>query len=175
MGAVVTGADRAGSVLGSPPLLDGFMRIILSAASLVLMLACGSSKPPAEPNDDEPQPKVVATDTEFTLRRGERADVGQGMLLITFLSVVSDSRCPADVVCVWQGDGAVLLRVESLRTEAPSVLLDTLHTELQPRAADYLGYTIILNGLLPYPYSSDEPGSRDYRVSLTVTRHDGNG
>jgi hypothetical protein len=151
---------------------DGSMRSLLRVVVVLIALACGNSKPPAEPSDDEPQPKVVSTDTEFTLRRGERAAVEQGALLITFLAVLSDSRCPADVVCVWQGDAAMLLRIESLRSDAPT-RLDTLHTELQPRQTSYLGYTIRANELRPYPYSSDDPGSRDYRVSLTVTKGGG--
>jgi hypothetical protein len=49
-------------------------------------------------------------------------------------------------------------------------MIDTLHTTLQPRAVSYLGYTVTVKGLQPYPYSSDEPGSRDYRVALMITR-----
>ena len=148
------------------------MRSLISALLLAVTLGCGNSRPPAEPNDDEPQPKVVSSGSEFTLRRGERASVDDGILLVTFLAVVSDSRCPADVVCVWQGDAAMLFHLESPRSEAPTGVVDTLHTELQPRAANYLGYAVRVNGLLPYPYSSDEPGARDYRVSLVVEKAD---
>ena len=145
------------------------MRSLLRVVVVLFVLACGNSKPPAEPSDDEPQPKVVSTNTEFTLRRGERAAADQGALLITFLAVLNDSRCPADAVCVWHGDAAMLLRIESLRSDAPT-RLDTLHTELQPRQTSYIGYIIRANELRPYPYSADDPGSRDYRVSLTVTK-----
>ncbi len=134
------------------------------------MLACANSKPPAEPNDDEPQPKVVPTDVEFTLRRGETASAGGGSLLVTFLAVGNDSRCPADVVCVWEGDAELYLRLATEKSEA-AAMIDTLHTTLQPRAVAYLGYTITVKGLQPYPYSSDQPGSRDYRVALVITRN----
>lgn len=145
------------------------MRRLLSALLGSLVLACANSKPPAEPNDDEPQPKVVPTNVEFTLRLGETASAGGGMLLVTFLSVGNDSRCPADVVCVWQGDAEVHFRLASEESEAAAII-DTLHTEIQPRATSYLGYTITMKGLQPYPYSSDEPGSRDYRVALMISR-----
>ncbi len=133
------------------------------------MLACANSKPPAEPNADEPQPKVVPTNVEFTLRRGETASAGGGMLLVTFLAVGNDSRCPADVVCVWEGDAELHFRLASEKSGAAAVI-DTLHTTLPPQAVSYLGYTVTVKGLQPYPYSSDEPGSRDYRVALMITR-----
>ncbi len=147
------------------------MRPLLSALLAFFVLACANSKPPAEPSDDEPQPKVVPTNVEFTLRRGETASIGGGALHVTFLAVGNDSRCPADVVCVWQGDAELHFRLASEESEAAAIV-DTLHTELQPRAASYLGYTVTVNGLQPYPYSSDEPGSRDYRVAATVTRNE---
>jgi hypothetical protein len=148
------------------------MRAILSVLLVTAAVGCGNSTPPAEPSDEEPQPKVVATNVEFTLRRGERAALDDGSLLVTFLAVASDSRCPADVVCVWQGDAGMLFRIESTRAEAPTVV-DTLHTELQPRSVSYLGFTITIKRLLPYPYSNDEPGARDYRASLVVTKTEG--
>lgn len=145
------------------------MRTLLSALLASLMLACANAKQPAEPNDNEPQPKVVPTNVEFTLRRGETASAGGGMLLVTFLAVGDDSRCPADVVCVWAGDAELHFRLASEKSEA-AAMIDTLHTTLQPQALSYLGYTVTVKGLQPYPYSSDEPGSRDYRVALMITR-----
>jgi hypothetical protein len=146
------------------------MRSILTAVLVFAALGCGSSKPPAEPSDDEPQPKRVAINAEFTLRRGEMASVDGGNLLVTFLAVIEDSRCAADVVCVWQGDAAMTFRIERPHAAAPVIGIDTLHTALQPKAATRAGFRVEVRGLQPYPYSSDEPGSRDYRVSLAVTR-----
>jgi hypothetical protein len=73
------------------------------------------------------------------------------------------------VVCVWEGDAELHFRLASEESEA-AAMIDTLHTTLQPRAVSYLGYTVTVKGLQPYPYSSDEPGSRDYRVALMITR-----
>lgn len=134
---------------------------------LVAVLACGSSDPLADHVD--PQPKVVAVDSEFTLRRGERAMVDGGKLIVTFLSVPSDSRCPTDVVCVWQGDAAMLFRLDGENDESPTTV-DTLHTELQPRALTHLGFTVRVTKLEPYPHSRQDPGSRDYRATLIITK-----
>ena len=145
------------------------MRTLLSALLLATAIGCGNSRPPAEPNDDEPQPKRVSVGQEFTLRRGERAAVGDGVLLVTFLAVASDSRCAADVVCVWQGDAELTFRIESPLSEAPFMGIDTLHTGIEPRSATRFGYTVKLERVQPYPYSNDEPGARDYRATLIVS------
>ena len=140
----------------------------LALAPLVAAaMACGNASPTADHTN--PQPKVVAVDSEFTLRRAERASVDGGRLLLTFLSVPSDSRCPSDVVCVWQGDAAMLFRLESDDSESPTIV-DTLHTELQPRTLTHLGYTVTVKALEPYPHSKQDPGSRDYRATLIITK-----
>lgn len=146
------------------------MRALLAAVVVAAAIGCGGSKPPAEPNDDEPQPKRVSANGEVTLRRGQIASVDDGALLITFLAVASDSRCPADVVCVWQGDADMTFRIENPRAEAPFVGIDTLRLEQEPREVSRFGYRVAVKGLQPYPYSSDDPGSRDYRVTLAITR-----
>lgn len=141
---------------------------LLTAPLVAAAMACGSSNPTA----DHGQLKVVAVGSEFTLRRGERASVDDGRLLITFLAVASDSRCPADVVCGWQGDAAMLFRLESAVAESPTIV-DTIHTELQPRSLTHQGYTMTVKTLEPYPYSDQDPGSRDYRATLIVTQAGG--
>jgi hypothetical protein len=148
------------------------MRALLAAVVLATGIGCGGSKPPAEPNDDEPQPKRVTANAEVTLRRGEMASVDDGALLITFLAVASDSRCPADVVCVWQGDADMTFRIENPRAEAPFAGIDTLRLERPPRGVSRFGYRVDVQKLQPYPYSSEEPGARDYRVTLLVQRGD---
>ena len=143
------------------------MRTLISVLLASLILACANSKQPAEPNDDEPQPKVVPTNVEFTLRPGESASVGGGMLVLTFLAV-DDYRCPADVQCVWGGAAEMHFHLASEKSDAAAIV-DTLRTT-EPRVATYLGYTVTLKGLEPYPRSSDKPESRDYRVALMITR-----
>jgi hypothetical protein len=146
------------------------MRTLLVTLLLGAALACGSSTPTAEPNDDEPQPRRVSTNGEVTLRRGELASVDEGSLLITFLAVTNDSRCPADVVCVWEGDAWMTFRIENPRSEAPFTGEDTLRLNREPRFVLRWGYRVEVKALAPYPYSNDAPGSRDYQVTLAVTR-----
>ena len=82
-------------------------------------------------------------------------------------SVLNDSRCPSNVVCVWEGNAEVrfLLRVDSVQTDF------TLNTHGSGRFnSDTLigGYKIKLLSLSPYP---EDPVSIEqvvYRSAVMV-------
>ncbi|MDH3457612.1 MAG: hypothetical protein OER90_12310, partial [Gemmatimonadota bacterium] len=66
------------------------------ALGLLLAAACTSATAPT-------------VGEEFQLAVGERVSIPEENLWLRFLGIASDSRCPSDVVCVWEGDGAVLI------------------------------------------------------------------
>lgn len=144
------------------------MNRTLIAFLLASAVACAGSAPTSD-SLESLQGKQVETNTAFTLQRGESASVDGGKLVITFVEVAADSRCPADVVCVWQGDAAMVFQLSS-RVLRIAAHIDTLHTGVDPRTGAYLGYTIAVTELQPYPYSSDDPAQRAYRATLEVTR-----
>jgi len=102
----------------------------------------------------------------FTLAPGESAKIRGTSLSLQFLRVSSDSRCPADVVCVQAGDAIVHVRA------AGTVTADyELHTPGQPRAVvTPIGLRTELTQLQPYPLSGRTIPSGDYRATLVVTR-----
>src|SRR5215213_5146127 len=54
-------------------------------------------------------------DEPFTLQVGQVAEVqgtGPAPFRVTLVGVTNDSRCGADVQCVWEGDARVVLRLE---------------------------------------------------------------
>src|SRR5689334_13242002 len=53
----------------------------------------------------------------------------QGRFVVTFDTVEADSRCPADAMCVWQGDAAVRFALAAEGRRAAS----TLHTATEPK------------------------------------------
>jgi hypothetical protein len=82
-----------------------------------------------------------------------------------FNRVVDDSRCPANVVCVWQGDGAVLLEIAPLNGDSKE---SVLHTSVEPNSISVGRAELRLVKLDPYPAA---PGSIDpnaYVVTLTT-------
>lgn len=105
------------------------------------------------------------------LQLGRRTRVGD--LPLTFVSVLSDSRCPRDVVCVWQGDAMVTIQADPpcllQGCLAPSALLE-LHTDGEPKEAEYFGYRIRLLALEPEPLAGGRIDPRSYVAWVRVTR-----
>ena len=64
---------------------------------------------------------------EFTLRVGQSAAISELNLWMRFIEVTADSRCPANVTCVWEGDGAVLIEVAPLNGDSKE---SELHTSI---------------------------------------------
>src|SRR5258706_8229145 len=92
--------------------------------------------------------EVVPFNQEFDIHVGERAIVEGYPLVITFIRVADDSRCPEGARCIWQGNGRVTLRIE--KTGVASTQTD-LNTTLDPRSVSYAGFVIELKRLSPYP------------------------
>lgn len=86
---------------------------------------------------------------------------------IRFAEVTEDSRCAIDVVCVWAGNGAVLLQLSSEGEPFEGV---TVNTTLEPRSVERDGLAIRVTGLEPEPVSTVRIDPGDYRVELEVSR-----
>ena len=121
----------------------------------IILGAIGCSSSPAAPSAEVPLGR------EFSLKPGESATIESTDLRVTFLSVLSDSRCPADALCVWAGDAVVALSVgrtdvELRSTSAPETSLGA--------------YRLRLERVEPYVYSGKTIEPADYRAVLKVTR-----
>lgn len=78
------------------------------------------------------------------------------------ISEIYDSRCPSDVVCIWQGE--VLVTIEA---ESPVQGKITLSTN--DNQSDTLGnYSFNLIEVLPYPVSTDIIKLEDYEITLKI-------
>ena len=86
-------------------------------------------------------PERIAPGTPFDLKLGASAKLVNWSL--TFVRVVSDSRCPPKVNCVWAGDAVLELRVTRDRVSRTI----TLHTGLEPRSVVALKQRVTLVGL----------------------------
>lgn len=85
-------------------------------------------------------------------------------LEIYFDDVVSDSRCPINVKCIWAGDGEVKLKFK----KDNDVTHEYLHTYLEPKSVIVYNYFIKLNSLMPYPEFGKEIIKTDYKVELII-------
>jgi hypothetical protein len=131
------------------------------ALALALALAAASCDGATAPT------RGVRLGEEFELRPGESALLEQELLAITFDGVSDDSRCPIDVVCIWEGDAVVRVTARRLpRTEARL----ELHTQPDRSEAGFQGYRIRLVSLAPRPRAGQPVPARDYVARLVVTR-----
>jgi hypothetical protein len=100
----------------------------------------------------------------FSLRVGETAEFANAQLSVTFRAVSEDSRCPNDVVCIWEGNGQVQLEVRlrgSLQTLA-------LNTTTQPRQVRVGSYRLRLDELAPLPAASRPISPAEYVATLEL-------
>lgn len=107
-----------------------------------------------QPQDPGAPPQEVPLGEEFSLKAGESARLDSGRLTLTFWDVLSDSRCPTDVLCIDAGQ----VRIQ-FRAHQDSVLLGEV--ELVARAGSpELGeavvgdYTVQLLQVEPQPVST---------------------
>ena len=137
------------------------MRALVLIATSLGLAACSSNPSTTEP--------VVYSQSEVADSINIR--VGRTIIVdgtrITFEAVESDSRCPMDAICVWQGDAVARFVVE--RTAAASSALSLqLHTTLQPKSGSAHGFRIELLTLQPFPRASAPTKADDYVASIKV-------
>jgi hypothetical protein len=114
----------------------------------------GCSSPPAgapgsggAAPDASAETRSAALGDTIHIRLGRSASVDNGRLLLTFRSHGADSRCPANVVCVWMGDVVLRVGARAGRSTADA----ELHTGLEPHTLTIDRYVVKAVGMLPYP------------------------
>lgn len=134
-------------------------RFFCPAALLAALTACTPSS--ATRNSAAPPEQTV------TLAWQQAADVDG--LSVQFVGY-RDSRCPADVTCVWAGEAHAFVWVSGPGT-APHVvaLLWNGGGKSRPQDATRVGaYTLWLETLEPRPRSDGAVSPGDYRIVLKV-------
>ena len=76
---------------------------------------------------------------------------------LCFDSLLSDSRCPANAVCVWQGTATAKFSFHKDNMTYPVTLATESTPQTFPRDTIIEGYKIELLNVLPYPGTHPEP------------------
>ena len=132
--------------------------------SFLVVGACASSNGiPTEP--------VVYSQSEAA--DSVRVRVGQTIVVqgvkVRFSAVESDSRCPMDAICVWQGDAVANFVVEqNCDCKSPAFELK-LHTTLEPKSGTAYGFRVELRQLQPYPQASSPIKQDAYYAWIRLT------
>ena len=131
-------------------------RSSIALFALAALAACG----------DNPAGPTVPTGQEFQLRPGKSVAVEGTGLSLRFDLVASDSRCPANAICVTLGDAEAIFTISEAARPATSVTLHTRPGEGQ--RATVSGWSLTLTRLDPHPYAGTRISPDDYRASLRV-------
>ena len=133
------------------------MKHLLQVLALLLIFSCNDS-------GIEPAASKVVPGEEFSLQYGQAALVQGTNLTIKFADVGSDSRCPADVICIWAGNADVRLEISGLESPVSVVV----NTTVEPSSIVVAGYEIMLKRLDPYPVSTQLIQKKDYIATLQI-------
>ncbi len=89
---------------------------------------------------------------------------------IVFKEVISDSRCPTDVTCVWAGEAKILLAIYENGKFRVNVIVSTTTGSL-PLNFSEDGIRLSISGinLLPYPTTRSKNDKPEYTLQLKLT------
>ncbi len=131
------------------------IRLLLSLSVLATPLLPGCS----DPN----QPKL---EQPFYLPAGSTIKIAGQKLTLRFDEVISDSRCPSNANCTWEGEAKCAVALDdgtptSVTLTVPGLTWD--YTEYK-----FKKYTLAFK-LDPYPTLGEEILPSDYRLLMIVT------
>lgn len=124
----------------------------------LLSVACGVIGTAGPELDTRELPPQVVT-----LRIGESRQVGP--VDVFFARVPEDSRCPVDVVCVWEGNAVVELHMSVGKRPSEPI---RLNSNLEPRVVEWNGLQLRLIDLVPHPRSNAPPDPEGFTAELRI-------
>ena len=79
---------------------------------------------------------------------------------------IQDSRCPMDVICIWEGNGRAKIHLQESGNSS-KFWLNTFSNFLTDTVINGLHYELM--GILPYPHSDKEYQLEDYKVQVLIS------
>lgn len=107
---------------------------------------------------------------EIAVKRCSSGDIGGDNLRLCFDSLIGDSRCPANAVCVWEGSTVAKFSLRK-NGESTSFTLATLKHGSYNKDTVLMGYKIEFVNLSPYPGTVPTPVPADQvKAELKITK-----
>ena len=128
------------------------MRKSTLATILFLLVVCSCS-------NDKTYPST------FKMRVGQTVLIGSGVSLT--MDSISDSRCPSNVDCIWQGVAIVQFTIHQ-QTEVTHFALNTIVDDAYSGGKPVAGYVFMLLQLSPYPVNGVFLKPGDYEADVRV-------
>lgn len=107
-------------------------------------------------------PKIVA-----------KMKLGQELQLegtkILFAEVISDSRCPTGVNCVWPGEAKILLKMNNAETTVEKIIVIGAKTDSNGELiCKNNNKSVFVHDLKPYPKNGEKINRRDYYLEIMI-------
>ncbi len=118
---------------------------------------CKGAKCPTERAESIPYGQVTLALEEFA-----RFDA----IIVRPIRVASDSRCPSDLTCVWEG--TVTTEIEL----TPAGATTTLKTLELGKTINISNHSVTLKAVTPYPASNLEIKPNQYRLQFEVVKNE---
>ncbi len=107
------------------------------------------------------------------LQGGEQLEFGDKS--IRFKEVISDSRCPKDVTCIWAGEAKVLIEIfeKGKRINDKIVVINTYAIDEIPLQFSARGgiFSITAFKLFPYPSTASKNDTMHYTLEMQVSEN----
>jgi hypothetical protein len=110
---------------------------------------------------------TVSPGENFTIGVGQSARITGEDMIVKFIEVIGDSRCPQNVNCVWEGVASSHVTVTHEGVSYKIVLNQPGHSEYAEES--FIDYTFTYS-LNPYPREGEEITQDAYRLTLTITK-----
>ena len=115
---------------------------------------------------------TLSTTNKQTLLLNYKQSVNIGDVSLKFEKVLSDSRCPTDVNCVWAGEAIVIIVVSTKGEDVyyKEVIIDASGTlsDFNNLIFDSDTNKVFLSRILPYPKTSEEKDFDKYYLEILV-------
>lgn len=114
---------------------------------------------------DNSETRPVELGLPFELKINQAGLIESENLRVEFVNVTEDSRCPSDVVCVWQGQATAFFEATLGNDDVYTFELTT------GDSTKSIGqYSVALDSLQPYPKSTEKIEPSDYVAEITVKK-----
>lgn len=142
-----------------------FLAICLLLLFLTLIAAC---------DNEESETIFVNINEIFTIKHGESITVKPDNFNIGFCEVISDSRCPTNLRCFWEGVAEIKVWIcepgqATNFIELPLYGYVDLEDTMNHVTVDTLGYRLSLLQLDPYPYEHEERDYSEYEATIFIS------
>jgi hypothetical protein len=105
---------------------------------------------------------------EFSLKVGQEVSIIGEDLKIKFAEFVGDSRCPINVVCIWQGEVTVRIEITTGGVSYTKTLVKPGSSPIYI-TTDFGNYEIQFD-VQPYPEAGKKISKQDYYLKLIVNK-----